>query len=601
MSDQFEAQIVLEGVNNASEAFDQVQSSGSKLKDFLGGLGSGAMAELKEQAGTLASEGFGRLKDGIGSLVSGAITGLPGLLKDSIDKTAAWAERLDGLGDVLGTTGEESAGLIVAIQGVGGNAEAMSGQMVKLVKGLTNAKGELGPTGKVLDELGISFKDSNGQMLSSSQILQNVANVVGTMPDGLEKTTLMTQLFGKSGKDLSDVMGALANDGLAKAQDKAKAMGLALSDDVIGSSIQSGRAMNQLQLSLQGVVTSIGGALVPALAPLLTALAGLTGQIIGALMPAITPLVALLGQLISAILPYVQQGIELIVGVVSQAAQAFAALVTGADIGGFFTNLQTNATNLFNVFGGKGFAELLGLDPETAELIKGIFAEISKPFIEFGTWMATNWPQIETTFKTVLSALKPIVDAVLPPIGVIFKTVFGIIVDNLKSAVQIILSVIKGLLQVMNGDVEGGLNTIVDGFKNKFTKIGDFLTEVKDTFVKIGMGIINGLYDSIVTNAGKVWDAIKNLVLGPIGDLKNMLHLPDLFGGESNASGQSASNFSASSAVAGGIQAGFANVMSRQQQPMVIQLLLNDETLAEAVINGTRSSDVMLRNARRVF
>lgn len=600
MSDQFQADIILNGVNNASEAFDEVQSSGGKLKDFLGGLGSGAMAELKEQAGSLASEGFGKLKDGIGNLVSGAITGLPGLLKESIDKTAAWAERLDGLGDVLGTTGEESAGLIVAIQGVGGNAEAMSGQMVKLVKGLTNAKGELGPTGKILDEMGVSFKDANGNMLSSAQILQNVANVVGTMPDGLEKTTLMTQLFGKSGKDLSDVMGALANDGLTKAQEKAKGMGLALSDDVINSSIQSGRAMNQLQLSLQGVVTSIGGALVPALAPLLTALAGLTGQIIGALMPAVQPLVALLGQLITAILPYVQQGIALIVGVVSQAAQAFAQLVTGADIGGWFTNLQTNASNLLTLFQGKSFAELLGLDPETAELIKGIFAEISKPFVEFGTWMAANWPQIETTFKTVLQSLKPVVDAVLPPIATIFKTVFGIIVDNLKSSIQIILAVVKGLLQVMNGDVEGGLNTIVDGFKNKFTKIGEFLTTVKDEFIKIGMGIINGLYDSIVTNASKVWDAIKNLVLGPIGDLKNMLNLPDLFGGSSTQSttqgGRGSSSFFGSS-----IEAGFANAGARSSQTTVIQLLLNDETLAEAVINGSRGADVMLRNARRVF
>ncbi len=134
---------------------------------------------------------------------------------------------------------------------------------------LTNAKGELGPTGEVMNRLGIAFRDANGQLLPSTTLLENIANRLTTMPDGLEKTAIMTDLFGKSGKDLSDTMNALANGGLAQAEQKAKDFGLAIGEDGVNKSLAFKRGLADLQMAGEGLMVTLGNELLPILTPLL--------------------------------------------------------------------------------------------------------------------------------------------------------------------------------------------------------------------------------------------------------------------------------------------------------------------------------------------
>ncbi|MFK5165328.1 hypothetical protein, partial [Propionibacterium freudenreichii] len=73
-----------------------------------------------------------------------------------------WAGKLDSLGDVLGTTADDSAALMVAIRGVGGDTDAITGQFAKLTTGIFDAKGGLSTSGVAMEKLGIAFRDSNG-------------------------------------------------------------------------------------------------------------------------------------------------------------------------------------------------------------------------------------------------------------------------------------------------------------------------------------------------------------------------------------------------------------------------------------------------------
>lgn len=222
------------------------KSMGSKLSSF-------AKNSTKALAG-LAVAGFGVLSAAVGV---------------SLNKTLEWGDTLDSIGDHLGTTTEDSAGLALMVERVGGSVDQLTGAMDIMTRGLTNAEGELGPTGLALQSLGISIFDANGKMRDSTAIFQDVANVLGNMPDGLQKTSLMMDIFGKSGGDMGDILGAAANGGLASFNQQAKDLGLAFSQDKVDAVIETKKKWEELKQIWDGIVLQLGTNLLPLLGEIL--------------------------------------------------------------------------------------------------------------------------------------------------------------------------------------------------------------------------------------------------------------------------------------------------------------------------------------------
>src|SRR5512139_4128887 len=236
-------------LKSMKQAESQSSSSSNIIQNALSGIGTVAKVAA---AGAVAA---------IGAVSGAAIAGVAAF--------NSWAGELDSIGDVLGTTADESAALAVAIGRVGGDVQGITGQMARLVNGLEDTKGKLGPAGKLLNDMGVAFRNVKGEMLPATEILTAVADKIAAMPDGLEKTRVMTELFGKSGKDLSDTMNALANGGLKAAEDRARALGLAIGDEGVDKSIQFGKSFETLKMALQGVAVSIGNTIMPVLVPLI--------------------------------------------------------------------------------------------------------------------------------------------------------------------------------------------------------------------------------------------------------------------------------------------------------------------------------------------
>ena len=258
------------GSSTLGEAFVPIRATLDKLDSDLAsarGKVEGAMSGIAKIADKIGAsvQAVGKIAlVGLGAglaVLTGAITGVA-------FASVSWAEKLDSVGDVLGTTTQESAALAVAAQHIGGNVEQLSSQMAIMTRGLFDATGAIGPTGEVLKGLGISFQDANGKILPTTDILQAVADKLGVMPDGLEKTQLMMDVFGKSGKDMSDMLGALAGGGMAKFDAQAKAMGLSMSEDAVNGAIELNRSLKDMKMAAQGALVSLGTALLPIIKPL---------------------------------------------------------------------------------------------------------------------------------------------------------------------------------------------------------------------------------------------------------------------------------------------------------------------------------------------
>ncbi len=219
-----------------------------------------------------SAEGLRKGMTTLSTVTGGALVAGVGLATVAIGKSvkasAEWGETLDGIGDILGTTSKESAGLAYMVQHVGGSTEQLTSAMSIMTRGLFDATGGLGTTGKALDSLGISVYDSSGKVKDATTLFGEISDVIGNMPDGLEKSSLMMDIFGRSGAEMGDILGAAANGGLNDYIQKAADAGLALSDEETQAAIDFGKAQQDLDLTLQGLGMTLGTSLLPALSDL---------------------------------------------------------------------------------------------------------------------------------------------------------------------------------------------------------------------------------------------------------------------------------------------------------------------------------------------
>jgi hypothetical protein len=156
-------------------------------------------------------------------------------------------------------------------------------------------------------------------------------------------------------------------------------------------------------------------------------------------------------------------------------------------------------------------------------------------------WVNENWPLIVKTFQDSL----PFWKAVLGVLVVTFVTTWEMIKASISSIITLILAVMKAGMQLMQGDTQGALDTMLAAFKRIFnnileavkvpinmvaaylgTKFGemqaDLAARVK-TFYELGKNIVLGLLQSIIDFGDSVKNKIIEMIMGPLGYVKGLL------------------------------------------------------------------------------
>lgn len=455
------------------------------IKDSLGEAKSAIQGDLAGLGSSITSAGQNMM---------GATTAIVGGFTAAVVATQDWAGTVDSLGDVLGTSADDSATLAYAIQRVGGDTTALTGQMAYMVKGLTSASGGLGTTGKALDSLGISATDANGNIKPAKDLLLEVSDVVGNMPDGLEKTKIMTDLFGKSGKDLSDTLGALANDGFEQANEKAREMGLLMGDEGVNKSIEFGKAMEDLKMSTQGLAVSFGTALLPAIQPIIEAIGKLI-QWFTQLDPGIkTAIVSILG-IVAALAPLL-----IIVGQVVSAVSTIAGIFGGLGgvvtaVGGALSAAGAALTAIIPVIG-----SVVAAAAPVILVIAAIAAAIALLYLGW----KNNWFGIRDTINLVVGDIKTNITNTWTSFTDAIKNLWSDMWDKIKESVSNAWS-----------DVKSGFSNLVDNIKN-------FLSNVN--WKELGKNIIRGIGEGISSmlswirqKAQEIADSITDAIKDALG------------------------------------------------------------------------------------
>jgi len=120
---------------------------------------------------------------------------------------------------------------------------------------------------------GIARLAKKGGYESTEQALADLAERFSAMPDGIKKTGLAQEYFGRSGAQLIPFLNEGA-DGLARLRQEARDLGVVISDDAAQGMEAFGDDLDRLKMAGDGLVYTLGGALIPELQTLATELLG---------------------------------------------------------------------------------------------------------------------------------------------------------------------------------------------------------------------------------------------------------------------------------------------------------------------------------------
>lgn len=173
----------------------------------------------------------------------------------AIDQIAGWtksaidaADKVDEFSQRVGMTAEEVSKLGLAFQMSGVDSSGLQTALVKLSKGIMDNEA-------AFTALGISVKNSNGTYRSATEVLGDVSEFFSTLPNGVTKTALATELFGKSGADLIPVLNG-GKKGLEDMAGEAERFGTVITNEAAAAAGEFNDALDLLRLRAQAATTN---------------------------------------------------------------------------------------------------------------------------------------------------------------------------------------------------------------------------------------------------------------------------------------------------------------------------------------------------------
>jgi hypothetical protein len=433
-----------------------------------------------EQVAKLGST-FKQVEGATQSLTSklGPLSGALGTLAPiaTIGGLAAMAGRTIELGDALndmsqrtGVSVESLARFRKAAATSGIELDTVAKHLVKLSKGLyETAQTGKGPASEALRTLGISATDAAGKLKTADQVTLEIANKFKTMPDGIEKTALAMQLFGKSGADMIPML----NEG-GKAIES-------LSVKMTAAFAKKADEYNDKLAMLGGKVGGLAAGITVALLPALDATATALTALVDGFTALPTPIQAVVGGL-----ALVAVGLTVLAPIITSVVTvlgAFAGLGIGATLAGIAGAIVPVATGLAALVAGFVSAPVLigaaavaaavvifSFRDQIADAFRGLFDLIANPTTGFIAMIGGGW-------NLMMDGISSYVGNILPNIT-----------ENWTAFIDTIIGPENGLIARLGQT----WNSAMDSMRDYAVGLVQPVTDAWESIVGTVRGVING-------------------------------------------------------------------------------------------------------------
>jgi hypothetical protein len=228
-------------------------------------VAQGALRGLQAQLGSLESLSAKGLSlsgvAGIGLSATAAAVAVGAMVKVAAD----YGDQLDNMAQRTGVAVEELARLQYAAKLSDTSTEALGkgiGNLSKLMVGAAYGGAE---SGKLFERFGISLRNADGTMRSTTDVLYDLSDVFTAMPEGPEKTALAMDIFGKKmGAELIPLLNQ-GSAGLRELGDEAERFGLVLNAKQTKAAADFNDNLDRLSSLSKSVVVNLGNLLIPTL------------------------------------------------------------------------------------------------------------------------------------------------------------------------------------------------------------------------------------------------------------------------------------------------------------------------------------------------
>lgn len=419
--------------------------------------------------------------------------------------------------------------------------DTLTGSMAKLTRNMSSAQDGSGAAADAFSALGVSVKDSNGNLRDNQDVFNDAITALGGIENSTQRDAYAMAIFGKSAQDLNPLIlgGADTLEKLGKSADDA---GLILSTTALSNLNKYRDSLDILKsnASQSGKIISgvFAGPLADATTQISTALPKLTasvaglfsGQNMAANQTKLTnDLVSLAQNLIKSVaaqLPTYIAGFNAIIISVVQAIIAVLPTVINSIIPTLiqgFTNLINSLIPLIPVLLpiilNAGIQIFTGLIDSLNQIIPPLMAMLPVLIDNISNTLIQNLPVIIAggfqlligLITGIANCIPELINAVVALIPIMVQA----LVDNIPALIQAGIQLIVALAQ----GLPLAIPAIIDALPSIISAIIDGLTSVN--WLDVGWQIISGI-------AKGLWDGITHLDFAGLGNsllngLKNVL------------------------------------------------------------------------------
>lgn len=438
----------------------------------------------------------------------------------------------------------------------GVETEKLSASLVKFDRMVAEATGGNKTYMQTFEDLGIKIKDSAGNLRQPNEIFEDVADIFHNTEDGIGKTALAVELFGKSGADLIPML----NDGKAGLKAfyaEAERLGLALSNEMIAKGDAFSDQLENIGEQVKGLKLQLGAALIPALSAATEKISKVIDKITKwvqenpELAATIGNIAMTTGKWI-AILGTAAIAIGSVSFIILQFRKAFLAMSDAVTIG---ISIFKNVKNTFLVVDRamKGYTKTQKLATVATKLFnKALKANpiltIISLIIALGTVVYSiikNWDNIAAWFKKLWDDIVGISKAAWEGIKKVWSTVTGWFsnlwgwikagagkawegikntINKAREGVQKAWGSVKGWFSNLWGNVKSGISNAWGGIKDWFSNlqpvewmrgawenVGTFFENLGPRFYEWGKNLLQGLWNGITSMVDKIVEGMKNI------------------------------------------------------------------------------------------
>lgn len=364
---------------------------------------------------------------------------------------------------------------------------------------------------------GLNIRDSNGKMKDISGIADELTGKLGGLSDAERDAALQT-IFGSDASRAAAILMQSGSEGLAKY--------IAATNDATAAEAMANAQKGELSWALEnmgGAVESASIAFGTALAPAITAVAGVIGNVaeafaslpagvqtgiavVLALVAALGPLLMVIGSVVAA-LPAISEGFAVLGGALAIPLAPAAAVVAAiaAIAAAIYAAWTTSET--FRA------AVMAGVDVISSKVqeICAFLAPYVQAFLD----------QIVSTVQVAMDTLGPIIGAVLTVIVSTVVPILTSIMDTVAQVLATILATVTNVMAAVSTVIQGAWTLIQGIFQTVLGVIlavttGDFtmLQQGVSNILNGLAGIVSGVLQGIASVFSGQWNAIRAVVTG---------------------------------------------------------------------------------------